>query len=62
MLCQIDYLSIQDDGKGIPDLSQALTFADSAKLERQDDEIGQFGKGLKYATWHLGDDCFIMTV
>ena len=59
---QIDYLEICDDGKGINNLSQALTFADSAKLERQDDEIGQFGSGLKYATWHLGDDCFIMTM
>ena len=59
---QIDYLEMRDDGKGISNMSQALAFAGSAKLDRKDDEIGQFGMGLKYATWHLGDNCFIMTM
>lgn len=62
LVCQVEYLSISDDGTGIQDLSQALSMADSTKLQRRNDEIGQFGKGLKFATWHLGDDCFIMTM
>ena len=50
------YLSITDDGKGIQALEKALTLASSTKIEPTDHEIGQFGKGLKYAPWHIGDD------
>ena len=56
------YLSITDDGKGIQALDKALTLASSTKVEPTDHEIGQFGKGLKYAPWHIGDDCFIETM
>jgi len=29
---------------------------------RRTDEIGRFGQALQHAPWHLGDDCFVMTV
>ena len=59
---KVSELSITDDGGGIRNLSQAMTFNDSTNLVRNNHEIGQYGKGLKVATWHIGDDCFIMTV
>jgi len=55
-------LSITDDGGGFANLSQAMSFNDSTNLVRTNHEIGQYGKGLKIATWHIGDDCFITTV
>ena len=55
-------MSIWDDGKGIPALDKALTLASSTKVEPTDHEIGQFGKGLKYATWYIGDDCLVETM
>lgn len=55
-------LEIRDDGGGIADLKKALAFAGSTKVERTNFEIGQYGKGLKLAVWHLGDDCLILTV
>jgi len=49
-------------GTGIPNMSQAFTIADSTKNVRRTDEIGRFGQALQHAPWHLGDDCFVMTV
>ena len=57
-----DILTIFGDGTGIPNMSQAFTIADSTKTVRRTDEIGRFGQALQHAPWHLGDDCFIMTV
>lgn len=61
-LLQVQYLRVKDDGLGIQSLSAAFTLAGSTKNEFHDDEIGQYGKGLNYATWHIGDDCFVMSV
>lgn len=62
LLFQGTLLRVKDDGTGIKSLSKAFTLAGSSKLTPQDNEIGQYGKALNYATWHMGDDCFVMSV